>query len=209
MELLDAVFVIAVIMFSAIIHEVMHGVAADKLGDPTARYAGRLTLNPVSHLDPVGSVVLPLILALSSSPFLFGWAKPVPYNPFNFRRGGKWAEAIVAFAGPASNFAIALFAALVMRANVLPIEMEGVVFVIVLVNIMLGIFNLIPIPPLDGSKVLSVLLPLRVRFGYDQWRAQLEYNPFLGFGIVILFVIVAGNAIGNVIYSISRILVGA
>lgn len=207
-DLFFAVFQIAIIMFSVVIHEVMHGVAADKLGDPTARYAGRLTLNPIPHLDPFGSIFLPLILAISGSPIFFGWAKPVPYNPFNFRRGGAWGEAIVAFAGPASNFAIALLMALVIRAAVFPAEFNAVLFLIVIINIMLGIFNLIPIPPLDGSKVLSALLPLSLRRGYDEWRARLEFNPLLGFGIVIIFILVAGSAFGRVVYGIARGLAG-
>ena len=208
MELVDALFLIAIVMFSAVIHEVMHGVAADRLGDPTARYAGRLTLNPIKHLDPFGSVILPLILALTSSPVFFGWAKPVPYNPYNLKASPRWGEAIVAFAGPASNFVIALLAALVIRANVLPLEVAGAVFLIVLTNIMLGIFNLIPIPPLDGSKILSALLPLPLRRGYDQWRARLEFNPFLGFGLVVLFILVAGSAFGSLVYSIARFMAG-
>lgn len=208
MQLIDAIFLIAVIMFSAIIHEVAHGLAADRLGDPTARYAGRLTLNPIPHLDPFGSILLPLILALSGSPLFFGWAKPVPYNPFNLRASARWGEAIVAFAGPASNFAIALVAALVIRAQVLPLEIAGTVFLIVLVNIMLGIFNLIPIPPLDGSKVLSALLPLQLRRGYDEWRARLEFNPFLGFGLVVIFILVLGSSFGGLVYAIARALAG-
>lgn len=208
MELIDSLFVIIVVMFSAVIHEVMHGVAADKLGDPTARYAGRLTLNPIKHLDPFGSVVLPLILVISNSPIFFGWAKPVPYNPYNLVKSPRYGEAIVAFAGPASNFAIALLAALLIRANVLPLEMSGVVFIIVLTNIMLGIFNLIPIPPLDGSKVLTAILPGGIRTDYDRWRTQMEYNPFLGFGIVILFILVAGDVFGSFVYSIARTLAG-
>ena len=205
---LFTVFEIAIVMFSAVIHEVAHGVAADKLGDATARYQGRLTLNPLPHLDPFGSIFLPLMLALSGSPFLLGWAKPVPYNPYNFRRGGKWGEALVAFAGPASNFAIALVMALFIRANMFPSEMSAVLFLILVINVMLGIFNLIPIPPLDGSKVLSALLPGALRRGYDSWRVQLETNPFLGFGLVILFIIVAGSAFGSIIYAISRLLAG-
>lgn len=208
MEILDSVFVIAVIMFSAVIHEVMHGYAADKLGDPTARYAGRLTLNPIPHLDPFGSILLPLILAFSGSPFFIGWAKPVPYNPFNFRRAPYWGEAIVAFAGPLSNFALALIAALLIRVGVLSPELASVVFIIVAVNIMLGFFNLIPIPPLDGSKILSVILPLPLRMQYDRIRAQLEYNPFLGFGIVILFVMLLGGAFGSFVYMIARAVAG-
>jgi Zn-dependent protease len=208
MALIDSIFLIIVIMLSAVIHEVMHGVAADRLGDPTARHAGRLTLNPIKHLDPFGSVILPLILALTQSPIFFGWAKPVPYNPYNLRGSLRWGEAIVAIAGPASNFAIALIAALLIRANVLPEDISGAVFLIVLVNVMLGIFNLIPIPPLDGSKVLSALLPLSLRRGYDAWRARLEFNPFIGFGLVILFIMVAGSAFGSLVYGIARFLAG-
>ena len=207
MDPLFIVFQIVIIMFSVVVHEVMHGVAADKLGDPTARYAGRLTLNPIPHLDPFGSIFLPLILAFSGSPIFFGWAKPVPYNPFNFRRGGAWGEAIVAFAGPAANFGIALLMALVIRANVLS-DLNSVLFLIVIINIMLGIFNLIPIPPLDGSKIVSAILPRALSRGYDTFRAQLEYNPLLGFGIVMLFILVAGNAFGSFVYTIARGIAG-
>lgn len=208
MELIDAIFLIAIIMFSAIIHEVAHGVAADRLGDPTARYAGRLTLNPIPHLDPFGSLLLPLILALSGSPIFFGWAKPVPYNPFNLQASPRWGEAIVAFAGPASNFAIAIVAALFIRVGVLPADVAGVVFLVVLVNVMLGIFNLVPIPPLDGSKILSALLPAGAQRGYSEWRTRLEHNPFLGFGLVILFILVAGSAFGSFVYTVGRFLTG-
>ncbi|MFZ2886728.1 MAG: site-2 protease family protein [Minisyncoccia bacterium] len=208
MELLDSVFLIVVIMLSAVIHEVMHGYAADRLGDPTARYAGRLTLNPIPHLDPFGSVLLPLLLAVSGSPIFFGWAKPVPYNPYNLVKAPYWGEAIVAFAGPLSNFAIALLSALIIRTELLSPELNGVIFIVVVVNVMLGIFNLIPIPPLDGSKILSAILPLGLRMQYDRIRAQLEYNPFLGFGIVILFVMVLGGAFGSFVYSIARAVAG-
>src|SRR6266576_375369 len=117
MDLINNVFVVVIIIFSAIIHEVMHGVAADYLGDKTARYAGRLTLNPLPHIDPFGSIVLPILLVLSHSSFFFGWAKPVPYNPYNLRPG-RFSEAIVAGAGPLSNAVIAILAALVIRSNV-------------------------------------------------------------------------------------------
>jgi Zn-dependent protease len=195
-------------MFSAVIHEVMHGYAADKLGDPTARYAGRLTLNPIPHLDPFGSILLPLILALSGSPFFIGWAKPVPYNPYNLIKAPYWGEAIVAFAGPLSNFVLALSSALLIRIGVLSPELASVVFIIVVVNIMLGFFNLIPIPPLDGSKILSAILPLGLRMQYDRLRAQLEFNPVLGFGIVIAFVLLFGGAFGSFVYTIARLIVG-
>src|SRR5580700_1378316 len=110
MDIATTIFVVVIIIFSAIIHEVMHGVAADRLGDPTARYAGRLTLNPLVHIDLVGSIILPLFLALTNSPIFFGYAKPVPYNPYNLRPG-RFSEAIVAGAGPASNAVIAIIAA--------------------------------------------------------------------------------------------------
>ncbi|MBI5456722.1 site-2 protease family protein [Candidatus Kaiserbacteria bacterium] len=208
MEIFDSIFVVAIIMFSAVIHEVMHGVAADKLGDPTARYAGRLTLNPIKHLDPFGSVLLPVILVLTNSPILFGWAKPVPYNPYNLVRSPKWGEAIVAGAGPASNFAIALIASVFIRANFFSSELDSVLFLIVSVNVMLGIFNLIPIPPLDGSKVLSALLPRGLARAYDEFRVRLEYNPFLGFGLVLVIIMVFGGAFGSLIYSVARFLAG-
>ena len=208
MQLFDAVFVIAIIMFSAIIHEVMHGVAADKLGDPTARYAGRLTLNPIAHLDPFGSVLLPVILALTNSPILFGWAKPVPYNPYNLVRAPRWGEAIVAGAGPASNFAIALVASIFIRANFFSPELDNVLFLIVVINIMLGIFNLIPIPPLDGSKVLSAILPWNLARGYDGFRTRLEQNPFFGMGLVLLVILFLGGAFGSFVYSVAQLLAG-
>src|SRR5580692_2249232 len=114
MDIFSTVILVVIIIFSAIIHEVMHGVAADYLGDKTARYAGRLTLNPIPHIDPIGSILLPLALALSGSPIFFGWAKPVPYNPYNLRPG-RFSEAIVAGAGPASNAVIAIVFGLLVR----------------------------------------------------------------------------------------------
>ena len=206
-RMLDQIFIVVIIIFSAVIHEVMHGVAADYLGDKTARYAGRLTLNPIPHLDPFGSVILPVLLALSHSPIFFGWAKPVPYNPYNLKPG-RFSEAIVAGAGPASNLAIAIVFGVVIRLGVFPPEIASVFFLIVVVNSMLFLFNLLPVPPLDGSKVLEALLPRSMQFGYAKWRFQMESNPFLGMGIVVAFIILLGGAFGNFVYTIAQGLAG-
>jgi Zn-dependent protease len=207
MQFTDTIFLIVVIIFSAVIHEVMHGVAADSLGDKTARYAGRLTLNPIPHLDLFGSILLPLLLALSGSSFFFAWAKPVPYNPYNLRPG-RFSEAIVAGAGPASNLVIALLTGLIMRAVPLSPEVATVLFIVVVVNVMLTLFNLIPVPPLDGSKVLESLLPRRLVHGYSQWRARMEANPLMGMALVLLIVFVLGEAFGTVVYSLAQGIAG-
>jgi len=208
MDLHESLFIIVIVMFSAVIHEFMHGVAADKLGDPTARYAGRLTLNPIPHLDPFGSVLLPVLLAVWDAPFLFGWAKPVPYNPYNLTRSPRWGEAIVAAAGPASNFVIAAVFGLVIQMGILP-GIHDIFFSIVVINVMLGIFNLIPVPPLDGSKILPALLTRELARGYNSIRTQLEYNPFMGMAIVLLIVFLMGSAFSSFVYSIARVLAGA
>lgn len=206
MQPFDIVFVIAVIVMSAVVHELMHGVAADKLGDRTARYAGRLTLNPLPHIDPLGSVFLPALLALTNSPILFGWAKPVPYNPYNLAPG-RFSEAIVAGAGPASNLVIALFAGVLIRLGFMP-GASDLLFIIVLVNVMMAIFNMVPIPPLDGSKVLSAFLPGALARSYDSIRMRMETNPFLGMGLVLLFVLLMGSAFSGIIWAAARFIAG-
>lgn len=159
---LDSIFSVAVLVLSVVVHEVSHGLAANSLGDPTARLAGRLTLNPLKHVDLFGSVILPLILVVTKAGFIFGWAKPVPYNPYNLR-GGPAGEATVAFAGPASNLAIAFIFGLLMRflGGVLPLSFGHIAGVVVVINLVLAVFNLVPIPPLDGSKILFAVLPYR------------------------------------------------
>jgi Zn-dependent protease len=188
MEFMDIALII-ILVFSVVIHEMAHGYAANWLGDPTARLAGRLTANPIPHLDPMMSVILPGILLVTGSPILFGAAKPVPYNPYNFNKFRNWGEAIVAVAGPASNIAIALiFAALIRSAELLQLSDTFVMlaFQVVVLNIFLAFFNLVPIPPLDGSKILPKFLPFGLSLKYEQFRRVLEQNIALGFGLVIL-----------------------
>ena len=146
---------------SVVIHEVSHGFVAEYFGDNTARNAGRLTLNPIPHLDLFGSIFLPAILILSHAGFLFGWAKPVPYNPNNLSNR-KWGTIAVAAAGILANFFIAIVFGIIIRISfhfVLPESFYFITSAIVIVNLALAIFNLVPIPPLDGSKIVFSFLP--------------------------------------------------
>lgn len=155
---MEFVFQIAILIMSVVIHEVSHGYAASFLGDQTARYQGRLTLNPLKHLDFVGSFLVPSISYFLGG-FIFGWAKPVPYNPYNLRPG-RWSEATVAAAGPVSNIILALIFGILLRLGISsdPAFIQ-ITSLIVFINILLAIFNLMPIPPLDGSKLLFSLFP--------------------------------------------------
>jgi Zn-dependent protease len=159
MDPLSFIFAIIVLIMSVIAHELSHGYAAEMLGDPTARLSGRLTLNPLKHLDPIGSLVVPALSYLLGG-FIFGWAKPVPYNPYNLRKG-KLGEAIVAGAGIFTNIVLAVFFSLLIRffGESFSGAFLQIVSLVVLINIVLAIFNLIPIPPLDGSKLLFSVLP--------------------------------------------------
>lgn len=191
---MEFIVTIVIVVLSIILHEVAHGFMADRLGDPTARYAGRLTLNPFSHIDPIGSVALPGILALTSSPFMIGWAKPVPYNPYNLKNQ-RWGEALVAFAGPMTNIFIAiLFGAILRFAG--PLGLSGPVLgacvTAVSANLVLAIYNLIPIPPLDGSKILSALLPAGLRIGYKRLEESMyALGPvgLVGVGLVAIYLL--------------------
>ncbi len=182
MPTLDIIFQIAVLIFSVVIHEVSHGYVAGMLGDPTARLAGRLTLNPLKHLDLFGSVLVPLLTSLSG--ITFGWAKPVPVNPYNLRGGGR-GEAIVAAAGPLSNLLIALVFGFLIRFGILGQFLSFSAFriagLIVSINLVLLIFNLCPVPPLDGSKVLFAMFPRK----FFRFQQLLERH-----GLILLLVFI-------------------
>jgi Zn-dependent protease len=163
---LAGVFTVIIVLMSVVVHEVAHGYAALTYGDKTALMAGRLTLNPLKHLDPIGSVILPLLLIISHAPFPFGWARPVPYNPNNLNNQ-KWGVPAVSAAGIGANLGLAIVFALVLRVSLMvgvtSAPFLTVVSLIVLANISLALFNLLPVPPLDGSRILFGLLPLRYR----------------------------------------------
>ncbi len=200
MNVTISLFYLAVIIPSAIIHEYMHGWVADRMGDPTARYAGRLTLNPKSHIDLWGTILMPLLLYFGTGgTFLFAYAKPVPYNPYNLknqRTGPMW----VALAGPLSNLFLAFVFGLVLRF--LPLsELTLFLSIIVYANIGLAIFNLLPIPPLDGSKVLYAILP-------NSLAGLRDTLDRYGFMILIAFIIFFPNVIAPVVNFFFRIFVG-
>jgi len=185
-------FFFLVIVPSAIIHEYAHAWAADRLGDSTAKYAGRLTLNPRSHIDKWGTILLPLLLiVLTKGSFLFAYAKPVPYNPYNLK-DQKWGPVWVALAGPFSNFLLAFAFAIVLKF--LPAEMAITPFlaIIVYANVLLMIFNLVPIPPLDGSKLLYALLP-------DSAHNVRRFLDQYGFVILLFFIFFLFELISPVI----------
>lgn len=185
MGTIDIIFYIVILLMSVVIHEVSHGYAALYFGDRTAKDMGRLTLNPIPHLDIIGSILLPLLLFISSSPFLIGWAKPVPYNPDNLRDRKKGTLA-VASVGILANFFIAIFFGLILRFSLPYSPSQSFIFItsiIVIINLALGIFNLIPIPPLDGSKILFTLLP----YSFSKIIDFIEQFSLIIFIVFILF----------------------
>ncbi|KKP53969.1 MAG: hypothetical protein UR46_C0031G0010 [Parcubacteria group bacterium GW2011_GWA1_33_6] len=195
MDPIITIFSLVILLFSVIIHELAHGYIAYSLGDPTAKYAGRLTLNPIKHLDPFGSVILPLILFISGSPILFGWAKPVPVNPYNFK-DQKWGSLKVAIAGPITNIALAIFFGLLIRfiPSSFFISFPGMFLMfsyIVTINLVLAIFNLIPIPPLDGFWILFKFIPQK----FEKLTIFLHQ-----YGIFILIFLIFFGALQNLIF---------
>ncbi len=172
-----------ILIFSAIVHEVSHGLMAEKLGDDTAREEGRITLNPIPHIDPFGSVLLPLMLLAVGSPIIFGAAKPVPVN-FNNLRNPKSGMALVSLAGPLANFALAILCVIPIKLGVVNDLSYPILLQAILLNLVLGTFNLIPIPPLDGSKILAALAP-------DEWMYKILSLEKYGF-ILVLILLYAG-----------------
>ncbi|MBI3986428.1 MAG: site-2 protease family protein [Lentisphaerae bacterium] len=181
---------VVALILSIILHEVAHGYVAYKLGDPTAKRAHRLTLNPLAHIDLFGSIILPLFLVLSHSQVLFGWAKPVPFNPAYFKEPRKGIM-LVGAAGPATNFALAVVCGALLRAAPLIPDLLTLFLIFMCVtNVVLGVFNLIPIPPLDGSRVVLGLLP-------DDWVEP--YQRLERFGILIIFGLLWVGVLGWII----------
>jgi len=193
-------FLIIAFVVAITVHEAAHAWMADRLGDPTARIQGRLSLNPIKHLDLYGSIIVPLILLFIRSPFLFGWAKPVQFDPYNLEHPRRDA-ALISLAGPVSNLILAIFIAIIMRFLYSPFSpvsfVYSLAFPFIMINVALAIFNLIPIHPLDGGKILIGLLPN---------KEGLEVDRFLNhYGLIILlfliFPILGGVSIVSIIIS--------
>ncbi len=199
------VFQVLVLVFSVVVHEVSHGFAAEELGDDTARRAGRLTLNPIKHLDPFGSVILPFLLSLVPGGVVFGWAKPVPFDPRRLKDPRK-GSMLIALAGPLSNLALAGIFAIAVRLIVYFQVVElvpAIAFlkIIIVINIVLAVFNLVPIPPLDGSKILFFFLPRKTE------GLQMLFERY-GFIILLAFIFFGFEIIHPVMEAIYRFLVG-
>lgn len=205
------IITLVILILSIVLHEVAHGYAANWLGDPTARLSGRLSPNPLVHIDPMGSVIIPALLFMSGAQFLFGYAKPVPYNPYNLNNQ-KWGEAIVAAAGPLTNLLLAfIFAIIIRMSEVLSlsdafIEMASYV---VFINILLALFNAIPFPPLDGSKVIIPFLPFGLAYKYRMFAQYIENLGLVAlFGSVFIFIYVLWQPFSHLVWSVYQIFVG-
>ncbi len=194
MDLFSMLFFVVVLIFSAIIHEYSHGWMADTLGDPTARYAGRLTLNPKAHLDMWGSIILPILLIPTG--FLFAYAKPVPYNPYNLK-DARWDPVKVAIAGPLSNIILAFVVGVMVQ--VMPVSAATqFLMIIVHANVLLAVFNMVPIPPLDGSKLLFALLPPE----YAHIQHSMEKHGFI---FLLLFIMVGFKFISPIMAMLNKV----
>lgn len=176
---------------AVVLHEVAHGVVALRLGDPTAYYAGRLTLNPIKHIDMWGTIIIPLLLFFSGTGMIFGWAKPVPVNYYNLR-GGRWGPVWVALAGPATNFIVLLVASVLARFSPAGTQLPAFFITIAMINGILMLFNLIPAPPLDGSKILYLFLEHRPDI--IQWLER------FGFFILLAILLIGGGLLGRFVF---------
>ncbi len=200
---LEGIFYILILIISVVIHEVSHGFVAEYFGDDTARNEGRLTLNPIPHIDLFGSIILPAFLVFTNSSFLIGWAKPVPFNPENFN-DKKTATIAVASAGVLANFFIAIFFGLILRFSTdfnLPTEFNFIISSIVILNLSLAIFNLVPIPPLDGSKILFQLLPK----SFSNLEKLMEDYALI---FILIFIIYFSQYLSPIIFYLNKIIIG-
>jgi Zn-dependent protease len=197
MNIVGLIFLLGIVWTSAVFHEYAHGFVANKLGDPTARIAGRLTLNPLVHVDPLGTVVFPLLLLIIGSPILLAFAKPVPVNPY-LLKDPKKGMLMVALAGPSTNLIIATISALLFHLiGGLPVHPLPEIFrLISTINVALAVFNLIPIPPVDGSRIVSGLLP-------DEIAEY--YNSIEPYGIFILFAAMFMGLLNWFVWPLSRL----
>ena len=186
---MEVILTLIILILSVIAHEVAHGYAANTLGDPTARLAGRLTLNPFPHIDLIGSIILPALLVFTHSPIMFGWAKPVPYNPYNLRHQ-RWGETLVAIAGVATNILLAIIFGLIVRFSAtigLDTTAISLAATIAFINLFLGLFNLIPFPPLDGFTALRSALPWHLSSGLNRLEHKIRTAGVMS---LILFLII-------------------
>lgn len=207
----EAIIIIVALIVSIILHEMAHGYAANALGDPTARLAGRLSPNPLVHIDPLGSVIIPALLFFANAGFLFGWAKPVPYNPYNLS-DQRYGDAKVAIAGPATNILIALiFSALIRGADVFGLNAQfiDIASYIVYINLLLALFNMIPIPPLDGSKIITALLPWRTAQQYRSFTMWFERFGLIGtFLFIFLFINIFWAPFSQLVFTVFELFTG-
>ncbi len=206
-----SIIIIAVLIISIVLHEIAHGWMANYLGDPTAKLQGRLSPNPLVHIDPIGSVLVPGLLLLTNAGILFGWAKPVPYNPYNLR-DQKWGEAKVAIAGPVVNLILALIFGLFIRSAEflgLSASVIEISSYIVYINILLAFFNLIPFPPLDGSKIIQPFLPLSAQIGYRKFVQSFERFGLIGtFLFIFIFINLLWTPFSKVVFAVFELFTG-
>jgi len=199
---MQIVQIIIILLFSLTLHELMHALVSDRLGDRTAREHGRISLNPLVHIDPFATLLLPALLILAESPIIFGAAKPVPFNPWAVRYG-KWGVALVAASGPLTNLAIAGVLALYLQFVSLGAGAVTFLVTAISINIAFFVFNMIPFPPLDGSRVLYAVAPRPVRDVMDKIEGAgmiaLILFLFIGFRFIVPFINTAVSAIMKVL----------